>query len=232
MYPVENPFNYAPMGTRFNNIYRGTPIDLFHVFCAGLMKAAVSWTVNIISTIASASKQKEYKYRQSASLFDARLAAFPVIPAAPHLPKTTFKEGLLFKLMRNATAADRSLASSAGGGYRSSHWITAMFQMIFVIGSNGDVLPDNKHFMFNGEDLGNIQAKVLDCFYCMLICYFECKRSSFTKAEAVQVERYCTVLYARFSILWDLKQAVRGMPLNKRYMLSFIVSIVITIRSL
>jgi hypothetical protein len=119
--------------------------------------------------------------------------------------------------LRHTTEADRALASSAGGGYRSSHWITAMFQMIFVIGTKGDILPNAKEYVYNDENLGNVQAKVLDCFYSMLICYFECKRSSFTDKQAEQIGRYCNVVYARFSILWDLKQAILMKPPEKRY---------------
>jgi hypothetical protein len=213
MYPVHNPFNYAPMGSPSNNIYRGTPIDLFHVFCGGLMKAGVSWCLTIIFEI---SKQCPDHF-ESPTLFDARLKSFPHVPETPHLPKTIFNNGLLFKLLRHTSEADRAVASSAGGGYRSSHWITAMFQMIFVIGTHGDILPSAKRFMLNGENLGNVQAKVLDCFYSMLICYFECKRSSFTDKHAEQIGRYCTVVYARFSILWDLKQAILMKPPEKRY---------------
>jgi hypothetical protein len=177
------------------------------------MKAAVFWSITIVSEI---SKQHR-DYENSATLFDARLKEFPTIPETPHLPRTTFKHGLLFKLMRDTTEADRVISSSAGGGYRSSHWITAMFQMIFVIGSNGDVLPNANKFTFKGANLGNVRGKVLDCFYSMLTCYFECKRTSFTDSEAEQLGRYCTVLYARFSILWDLKQAVVNASADKRY---------------
>ena len=42
-----NPFHFAPMGAN-NNIYKGNPPDLLHMFCAGLMKGMVQWILTII----------------------------------------------------------------------------------------------------------------------------------------------------------------------------------------
>jgi hypothetical protein len=155
-------------------------------------------------------------------MLDARLTNFPAIPDTPHMPKTIFKGGLT----RIIKDTNKQVATGAGGGFRSSHWITAIFQLIFVIGTDGEILPNTKSFYGkNDENLGNVQAKVLDCCYAILICYFECKRSSFTDSQVETLDRYCQAMHVSFSeVLWDLYQAAQGIPKGDRFVSSLNVN--------
>jgi Plavaka transposase len=132
----QNSFFEVPMGVN-NNPFKA-PDDVFHTICAGLAKSGVSWILTIIICL---SRGEEASL--AGGIFDERLSSFPPTPERPHVPKTIFRKGLM-KIADAKTNKEEQQDTGAGGGYRSSYWITALLQMYFCIGYFGDVLPNKK----------------------------------------------------------------------------------------
>jgi hypothetical protein len=207
--PILNAFFDVPMGAD-NHIYK-TPPDVFHVFCAGLMKSTSSW----ILTIIYAFSKHDSNYSNAAGIFDDRLRNFPHTPKSSHVPYTFFRNGLM-SIAENKDKKEEQQDTGAGGGYRSGYWITALLHTYHCIGYSGDVLPNRANYVFNGINVGNPTAKVLNLIYSLLNVYFECKRSGFTENQILQLEKELTTCYAHLSVTWELKRAVTNAPPNKK----------------
>jgi hypothetical protein len=212
----------VPMINAFHSVYMGastsiydSPPDPFHVFCAGLMKSAVLWIMIIIVYIADITDSN------AIATVDQRLHDYPYTPLLPHLVKTFFTKGLT-SIAARKSKDEKAQATGSGQGYRSSWWITALIQLFFCIGYQGDVLPNTPNYMakvveYDKEakkkvtrdiNLGNPTSKVLNAIYHILNAYFECKRTSFTNENIDQLETAIKNMNIHFDILWDLKQAL------------------------
>jgi hypothetical protein len=126
-----------------------------------------------------------------------------------------FRGGLI-RLVANKSSDKKANATGSGGGFRSSHWITALIQFYFCIGISGDILPNYKGYALNGVALGNVTAKVFNSIYSILNLYFQLKKSSFTISEIKQLESSTQTVNAHLTLLWELKQAVLQAPVHKR----------------
>lgn len=207
VHPFKSPFSTEiPMGHPSNHIFL-SPADPFHHFCAGLIKCAVLWTLNIMDSIGDATAIAE---------FERRMRDFPLIPVLPHIPHTYFRKGLFNKLVTKAkkSRADKGRATGSGGGYRSADWIAALFQMIFVIGDGG-ILPtigNNRGFVTNKKGtrmkVGNVTEKFLNCAYSILDAYFQSKRSGFAVSQVYQFRLLNEKAFCHFALLWELNRAL------------------------
>jgi hypothetical protein len=214
--PMVNAFHSVPMGVD-NSIYN-IPPDLFHVFCAGLIKHSVLWIMTIITNIASV----DPKFNSSPGIVDKRLKDMPCLPKFPHLANTRFRRGLTTVATKKSKSLQAN-ATGAGDGYRSGWWIDALLHLYFCIGHSGDVLPNQTNYILQlrtkGVDrhieLGNPTAKVFHSIYSMLDVYFHCKRSVYSEECIVNLENKMRNMKMHFSLLWDLKQAVLEAPIDK-----------------
>jgi hypothetical protein len=206
--PIVNAFFDVPMGSD-NHIYK-TPPDVFHVFCAGLMKSGASWILTIIYAFS-----KHEGFSNAAGLFDDRLRNFPHTPERCHVPYTFFRNGLM-SIAEKKDKKEEQQDTGAGGGYRSGYWITALLHIYHCIGYSGDVLPNRANYEFNGINVGNPTAKVFNLIYSLLNVYFECKRSGFTENQIQQLEKELKSCHAHLTVTWELKRAVTNAPPNKK----------------
>ena len=110
--PWISPLHGIPMG--IGNDYFKTPPDLFHVFSAGLLKSAVLWVLTIVHTISVLDSRK---FGNSIAELDERLHHFPFTPEMPHIPKTTFRQGLS-RIVTSKSGEERANATGSAGGFR------------------------------------------------------------------------------------------------------------------
>jgi hypothetical protein len=202
VHPRINPFHDVPMGSN-NDIYC-IPNDPFHVYCAGLMKSCVKWILLIVTNIDRLDKN----YCDASALLDGRLDSFPYCPELPHVPPTYFRNGLTH-CVNNVSKKEKENATGSLGGYRSSHYITALLHLYFAIGYNGDILP-NDSFEADGIQYGNPTAKVFNSILSMLDVFFQCKQSHFSAKQIKKLEVDIRSSNAHFHVLWELKQAIVG----------------------
>jgi hypothetical protein len=153
-------------------------------------------------------------------VFDSRLDDFPYVPTLPHVPDKVRFAGGLTKIASNKSKSAQANATGSGGMHRSSHWIASLIQLYFCIGHSGDILPNTIQYNLNirGQviELGNVTAKVFNLIYAILNLYFQCKKSSFTETEVLQLEEITQTVNTHLSLLWELKQAVLQAEKNKR----------------
>ena len=206
IHPFVSPFHDAPMGVN-GNIYNATPPDLLHLFCAGLMKSCTAWITTIISAI---QKESSGIFRSNCSVYDKRISNFPYMSEMPHLHWTRFKGGLMQFSRKNMK--EKEMATGSFGSFRSTTFISTLFQSYYAIGFQGDVLPNSGDFVFTNNNqnirLGNVTAKVQRAIVSLLDCYFECKRKVWTKENLDILEHKLKLMYLHVGLLWELKQAV------------------------
>jgi len=194
VHPHMNPFHYAPMGSN-NDIYLANSPDTLHLFCAGLMKALVGWTLTIIEGVASDDK---------VALFDGRIHGFPFVTPMPHLNWAYFVGGIM--QFNRKSKAEKLQATGSFGGFRSSSFISMLFQVYYAIGVNGDVLP-SEHII-NNKTLTNVRGKVLRAIECLLDAYFDCKRKEWRPEYLNEFQNKLSNLSIHLLLVWDLKQAI------------------------
>jgi len=185
-----NPFHYAPLGSN-NNIYIANPPDTLHLFCAGLMKALLGWTLTIIEGVSS---------DKNVALFDSRIHCFPYVSPMPHLNWAYYIGGIM--QFNRKTKAEQLQATGSFGGFRSSSFISMLFQVYYSIGFNEDVLQSD--FKTNH----NIRGKVLKAIECLLDVYFDCKRKEWQPEYLKDFQKKLSNLSVYMLLVWDLKQAI------------------------
>jgi Plavaka transposase len=205
VHPRVNPFHDVPMG--FNNNIYCTPNDPFHVYCAGLMKAAVGWILLIVTTIGTLDE----RLRGASAILDNRLDTFPYCPVLPHVPNTYFRNGLTY-CVDGKSKREKQNATGSLGGFRSSHYITALIHLYLAIGYNGDILPNDNEFKHGDIEYGNPTAKVFNSILALLDVYFQCKQNYFSDRQIKKLELDMRSSNAHFHVLWELKQAIIGAP--------------------
>jgi len=196
----QNPFHYAPMGHN-NDVYKANPPDLLHLFCAGLFKALAGWILTIISTT-STDKQK--------ALFDSRIHNFPYIYPMPHLNWSYFVGGIL--KYNQKSKSERLHATGAFGGFRSSSFISMLFQIYYAIGNNDDVITSSVLSRTSSQAVPrpfhNVRAKILKAIECSLDAYFDCKRKEWRPEYLSNFQAKLSSLSVHVLLLWDLKQSI------------------------
>lgn len=198
------------MGHESNNIFC-SPTDPFHSYCAGMIKSVTHWIIQIVDKLSFMNKQMDV-----VAEFERRYQEFPKIAKLPHIPNTYFRNGLLQNLLYKGrkTASERNQATGLGGGYRSADWVAALFQIIFVIGIEGDIVPNSKMFtlQINGTrvNLGNVTKKIMNCAFSLLDSYIQSKKDSFSDDQIYQFEISNKDMHCHLLLLWELRQTVLG----------------------
>jgi len=193
-----NPFHYAPMGSN-NDIYIANPPDTLHLFCAGLMKALLGWTLTIIEG-ASTAKQ--------IALFDGRVHCFPYVTPMPHLNWASYIGGIM--QFNRKSKSEKLQATGSFGGFRSTSFISMLLQVYYSIGVNDDVLGGSMIHTPTGNNkaLHNVRGKVLMAIECVLDAYFDCKRREWRPDYISEFQKKLSSLSVHMLLVWDLKQAI------------------------
>ena len=130
-HPINNPFFNAPFGND-NHIYN-SPVDLMHTFLCGIIKSVLQWTLIIVGEIRlHVDVKQSTPLSQNQGLLDQRLREFPIVPDVPHLYWNTFRSGLTYIHNKKSTK-EKSNATGAGGGFRSSDYLPALIQTLFAV---------------------------------------------------------------------------------------------------
>lgn len=205
VHPHVNPFHYCPLGGYDNNIYKANPPDLLHLFCAGLMKSLTQWTLTIIMQVNSKNKNK-------IALFDSRINNFPYVSNMPHLNWNTFKGGIMQFAVKSKK--EKLLATGSFGGFRSTSFISALFQIYHCIGLNDDILPNTyQHRLVAKEEelrynFKNVRTKVRRAIESVLDIYFDCKRKDWCSSTLSVFQNKLSIMEAHVTLVWELKQAL------------------------
>ena len=84
---------------------------------------------------------------------------FPCVSSnIPHVQWTSFKRGMITKILSNSSKEKDSKATGKGGGIRSSHYLTALIQIYFCLEEQlpkGNITIKNKADIV---DLGNVRS--------------------------------------------------------------------------
>ena len=207
--PLISPF-IGELEMGIDNDMNNYIVDLLHVFCSGIMKAVLLWIVIIIHEI---SKSEDKNFNKSIGVLDDRLVNFPMIPEVPHVNKCYFRKGLSF-IVATKSKKERTLTTGSTGGFKSLDYVSALVQMYFVIGNNGDILPNTNNYSFRrkgkrGIYVGNVTKKVLNTIAALLDCYFLCKKDDgYTNDQCNQLNQVSNAAHSHILILWNLKERI------------------------
>ena len=186
------------------------------------MKTLVYYVLCIVDCMSINNKA----YRHVRGLFDARLRSFMsfYVPNSntAHVPQVNTSRGLMH-LVNGTTRKEKSMTSHSMGRIPSSHFITLLLLIYFVIGDNGDILPASSSYKYKktGDEAGdgkrrkhddaeckNITEKVLTAISSLLALYFECKRATHTAASLQNLKRLVKVVQVKFLLVWELIQVM------------------------
>ena len=153
----------------------------------------------IISLVIAMSKydQADGKFRDVKGILENRVRSFTHIPPLPHIPQKYFRKGVVY-LVGNDSNDERSGAAHSMGKIPSSDFVMLLFQLYFIIGEDGCLLPNKKDFSYRRTTLqrnannkkkqfvkivpcGDITQVVLSTIAAVLSLYFECKRTQHTE---------------------------------------------------
>jgi len=209
--PYSNPLYDAPLGYN-NNVFTCTPPDTLHLFCAGLMKSLTKTIVSIVHGITTKNKT----YINSKGLLDYRISNFDLVHDMPHVYWTKMKGGI----MRFAGKTTQELGRSSGsfGGFRSSTFISLLFQIYYSIGFNGEVVPNKCTTFSKGKKsvvIEDIQGPILKTIYYLLDIYFDVKRREWTESEISILSAKLYNLYAHYIIVWTINQTITTMKFDR-----------------
>jgi hypothetical protein len=127
--PLLNAFYDAPMGHDLNHIEK-SPVDLLHTIWGGLMKNMCGYVLSIFNQIEKYSN--DTRFSKILESLDKRISTFPkVYEKVPHVQWTSFPNGLVSKLLEGLSSEGVG-NTGRGGGFRSAHFVPALFQIYFA----------------------------------------------------------------------------------------------------
>jgi hypothetical protein len=177
-----------------------------------MMKAILFSALVIVDKISSSSSAKS-KFRGAKGLFDSRLIDFPnQNNCLPHVKQFKVDSGLVY-LLSGKSNKQKGHSSNSMGRIPSANFVTILLQTYFVIGTNGDILPNTTKFLYKQksgaeENIGNVTKKVLSTIELVLYVYFQCKRSSHTDRSNADLRQSVAFLQAEYAVLRDLTKTV------------------------
>jgi len=183
-----------------NNVYTCTPPDTLHLFCAGLVKSLTKTIVSIVHGIATKNKA----YINSKGLLDYRISNFESVffHDMPHVHWIKTKG----RVMRFAGKTPQELGRSSGsfGRFRSSTFISLLFQIYYSVGFNGDIVPNKCTTFSKGKKsvvVEDIQGPILKTIFFLLDIYFDVKWREWTESEISTLSAKLYNLYAHYIIV-------------------------------
>jgi len=209
IHPILSPFHACPFGYN-THLFNFTGPDLLHVFCGGLMKSMAKFVLSIVYFIGhnklfdTKLQSNNNRYHGKHITFDDRIDRFPRISTMPHLNWTRFKGGILRHHTERGTTTGVLHATGSFGGFRSTSFISLMFQILYALGN--DVIPDYGTFNIrnNTVTIKNPGKKVKLAIILLLDVYFECKRKFWDHNSINSLQVKIHKLYDCYILVWDL----------------------------
>jgi len=208
-HPILSPFHMCSLGYE-GHIFNFTGPDLLHVFCGGLMKSMAKFVMSIVYYVGNnklfdiKTQIDNKQYIGKHITFDDRIDRFPYTSTMPHLNWTRFKGGIMRHNTERGTSTGVLHATGSFGGFRSTSFISLMFQILYALGN--DVIPDYGTFTIrnNTVSIKNPGKKVKVAIILLLDVYFECKRKHFDSGSIDNLQTNIHKLYDCFVLIWDL----------------------------
>lgn len=111
-----------------------SPSDLFHLFCAGLQKALLSWILIIITII---SKADNKVFADGPKEFDANVCQLGRLPEMPHVASNVaFYKGIISIIEGKSKQEMASGSASFGGKFRSAEYTNALLLSFLAVRSS------------------------------------------------------------------------------------------------
>jgi len=122
----------------------------------------------------------------------------------PHVNWTLFRGGIM--QFARKSKKDRLLATGSFGGFRSSAFVSALFQIYFAIGFNCDILKEE--YILVGSRFSNVRSKVQRAIEAVLDVYFDCKKRDWKPNELPILQSKLHLMEVHLTLVWELKQAL------------------------
>lgn len=169
------------------------PYDLLHTLSGGLIKNLCYYIVCIVDSMSKFKQGNGIQYRDVKGELDARFRAFPHVSVGPHIPQVYWTKSGVATLVAGDSNSKKGRSSHAMGKIPSSHFIMMLLQMYFVLGEEGELIPNDRNFTYSRKadqgkakvdiQCGNITKTVLSAIVAVLILFFECKKGKHTDAS-------------------------------------------------
>ena len=105
---------------------------------------------------------------------------------------------------------DKLLATGSFGGFRSTAFIAALFQLHFAIGFNDDILKEEyAHLRGSRNSFSDVRSKVQRAIEAILDVYFDCKRREWNPVTLPILQSKLHLMEVHhLTLVWELKQAL------------------------
>jgi len=202
IYPYYNSFFDAPMGIK-QNIFLCTPPDVLHIICAGIMKNLLLWVLCIVSKLSDINKINNM------SLVDSRLASIFRLPNnIPHVYWDYFPDGIFKFMSSKQDKKSKEQTTGSFSGFKSSSFIGILIQLHFVIGCNGNILPNINNYLHKQTNVGNINNKIQVAILSALDVYFQLKMHPISQININALQTTIKSMQAHVMSVWFIKQTI------------------------
>lgn len=207
-----------------------SPSDDFHTLCAGILCAVKSWIIVIIVFF---NKGTDAKYNNvSVSLMERRVAQLGRgHDDMPHVNWAPFTDGLSRFATRTKEGKENH-ATGNTGGLASEMNLTICLMLIFIIGTNGDILPNTDDYeysvprpkkqggtaqppSYSKVAVGNVSQKIMLVLTALVDVYMEIKRQNWTQSLVEDLRRRLLWLDCHEKILWELLTSLCDTEIDK-----------------
>ena len=209
------------MGHDSNHIEK-SPVDMLHTIWGGLMKNMCGFILSILNQIGKYSK--DARFSKILETLDRRISDFPKIyEKVPHVQWTSFPNGLVSKLLEGMSSESGG-NTGRGGGFRSAHFVPALFQIYFALESllpvKSVTLSKTQQVCNNGSDGGvgtktrevleqkleNVAEVVKDAIESLLHFNFELCRDYWNKELIKNLREIVSDMKRKYVALWRLRE--------------------------
>jgi hypothetical protein len=196
IYPCYNSFFDTFMGIK-SNIFTCTPPDVLHTICAGIMKNLLLWVLVIIS------KFSEINNSDKMGLVDSRFSSIFRLPKdIPHVHWERFPDGIFKFVPSNQDKKSKEQTTGTFSGFKSSSYIGILIQLHFVIGWNGNILPNIPNYKHQQTTLGNINKKIQLAILSTLDVYFQLKMHPMSQININTLKTTIQSMQAHVMSVW------------------------------
>ena len=171
---------------------------MLHTICAGIMNNLLLWVLSIIS-----------KFPDKRGLVDSRLSSIFRLPNdISHVYWEFFPDGIFKFVPSNQDKKSKEQTTGSFSGFKSSSYIGILIQLHFVIGWNGNILPNITNYKHQENGLGNINKKIQLAILSTLDVYFQLKMHPITQIDINALKTTLQSMQAHVMSVWFIKQTI------------------------
>ena len=178
-----------------------------HTEAAGVLKNVTIWTLNIINIV----QENDKNFKDSMVILDNRFINFlPLKSNIEHMNWEYFIFGISQFVDKDKN--NRNNTTGTFSGFRSSAFVSILFQLYFCISPNDDILPNIPKYKFTCNSKSIIVYNLLKIVKCTILIvldvYFDLKKNIYNETDLTILQNKLYTMVDYVNSLWKIKQSL------------------------